>query len=148
MLHLSAGDYTLSALVAADESGTQFGAWDGGLFELMVDDIVVDSHEFAGPIGPNQTQHKLMSGLHVVADGDHSVGIRITRSSPVAPSVTQYVDNVILDYSAPSSTNDAVIIDDASHGDCGNGQNNKGQGNNNKGGNSGNNNCGKSNKGG
>ena len=131
VLYLSAGDYTLSALVAADESGTQFGAWDGGLFELMVDDIVVDKHEFAGPIGPNQTQHKLMSGLHVVADGNHSVGIRITRSSPVAPSVTQYIDNVSV--SATASVGN-TSTDDTS---CQNGQDNKGKGNNSKGGNKG-----------
>lgn len=131
MVHLVAGDYTLSANVAANESGTQFGAWDGGLFELMVDDIVVDKHEFSGPIGPRETQHKLLSGLHVISDGDHSVSIRITRDSPVAPSVTQYIDNVILVLSAQSSNNDTVIIDDAH---CNKGQENKGKGNNNKGG--------------
>ena len=105
-VHLVAGDYVLSVDVAANESGTQFGARDGGRFELLVDGAVVDSHEFTGQIGPNETQHKLLAGIHVVSDGDHEVGIRITRSSPVAKSVSQYVDNFVLALSSPTAAPD------------------------------------------
>ena len=151
MFHLSDGDSTLSAERAANENGIPWGALDGGLFELMVDDIVVDRHEFTGSIGPNQTQHKLMSGLHVVADGDHSVGVGFTRCWPAAPTVTQYVDDVNLDLAAPSSTDDTVTTEGApDDGGCINqkGQENMGKGNNDKGGNSVFGHCGNSGKGG
>ena len=108
VVHLIPGEYSISADIAVDEHGTVFGVNPGGIFELMMDNVVLDSHNF-GQVGPNQTIHKLLSNLHVVTEGDHRIGVRITRTKPPAPSLIQVVDNVVaqLTAAAPASAEPA-----------------------------------------
>ena len=102
-VHLTAGDYNVSAEVSVDERGTPFGVMPGGLFELIVDNVVLDSHDF-GQVGPDQTIYKLLSNLHVVSDGDHQIGVRITRTKPPAPTLLHLVDNISAQVIVPTSS--------------------------------------------
>ena len=96
-VHLVEGDYNLSVDIAADDGGSLFGNDEAGLFELMVDGIVVDSHNF-GTIGGNSTKHSLLASVTIMTTGSHEIRVRITRAA-VEPSIplTQLVDNVVLD---------------------------------------------------
>jgi hypothetical protein len=104
-VHLLAGDYIIRADIAVNDGGSLFGNAEGGLFELLVDGLVADSHNFV-LVGPNETKRSLLAAVHVVAAGDHEVRIRITRPAlePTVP-LTQLVDNVAV---APAVVNIAV----------------------------------------
>ena len=95
-VHLVAGDYDIRANVAVDEDGSLFGVYDGGRFELLVDGVVLDSYEFAGKVGPNETKYALLARLQVLTAGDHEIRIRVTRSATAVVSLTQFVDNVVV----------------------------------------------------
>ena len=114
-VHLVAGDYAVSADVAVDQHGTKSGVNKGGLFELLVDGLVVDSHEFRGKIGPNETKSKLLAGIRVVSEGDHEIRIKITRPYEPVASLTQLVDNVILQVATEASSVEPAPAPDCSN---------------------------------
>jgi len=137
-VHLVAGNYNISADIAVDERGTPFGVEPAGNFELIVDGKTLADHDF-GRVGPNETRHRLMSVLNVPADGTHVIGIRITRTAPPAKSLTQMVDNLVVEMAAAPTGDVAPAEND--------GCTNRGhlskedKGDSNKGGNSGKGNC-------
>ena len=95
-VYLAARDYSLTVDIAAADDGTELGNGEAGLFELMLDGVVVDSYDF-GAITSNATKHSLLAAMPGVTEGNHEVRIRITR--PVRQelsTVTQYLDNVVL----------------------------------------------------
>ena len=90
---LGVGALVVSAEIA---SWTPWGNWDGGLFELLFDGSVVDSHDF-GPILIESVEHASLLASFDVTAGAHEVRLRMTRpwregdTSPL-----QFVDNVSL----------------------------------------------------
>ena len=95
-VYLTAGDYSLTVDIAGADDGTELGNGEAGLFELMLDGVVVDSYDF-GAITSGATKHSLLAAMPGVLEGDHEIRIRITR--PVRQelsTVTQYLDNVVL----------------------------------------------------
>jgi len=85
-------------------SSVAIAAWDGiggnaqaGLFELLVDGTVVDSHDF-GPIGEETLRDTLSATGIFATSGSHEIRIRITRPYTIDMVTTpyQYVDNVNL----------------------------------------------------
>ena len=89
------GTYQLQAYAAVlDNRGSS--NQDGGLFELLFDGVVVDSHDF-GSVELNVPEHALLSGLVGVAAGVHEVRIRMGRNF-ISDDLTpwQYIDNVSL----------------------------------------------------
>ena len=97
-LHLAAGDYNISAEIASvyvDSTEKTFGTSNGGLFELLFDNVVLDSHNF-GRMGNPDTKYTLLASLRLVSDGDHEIRIRVTRPEVSLKYVTQMVDNVVV----------------------------------------------------
>ncbi len=73
----------------------------GGLFQWIVDDQVIASHDI-GPIKKNSLLRHHFSVDHPVQAGTHSVRLRITRPFTSRPGIYapfQYVDDVILRFS-------------------------------------------------
>lgn len=69
---------------------------EGGFFELLIDGIVVDSHQF-GQILTGQVLRATLSATGSFAvSGSHEVRIRITRPYSVPGDLNQYVDNINL----------------------------------------------------
>ena len=91
---LNAGTYQLEAYVAvlANMGGDNA---DGGLFELLFDGSVVDSHDF-GDVTLNVAEYQLLANLVGVTVGSHEVTIRMTRNYLTDSQTTpwQYIDNV------------------------------------------------------
>ena len=134
-LHLLAGNYNISVDIAVDEQGSAFGVEPSGKFELIVDGNMMTYHDF-GKVGPIQRVHKLLSVLNVPADGWHEVGVRITRSMMPAVSLTQYVDNLVVEL-ASAPTGDVAPSSDPAPADDEGCTNNKDKNHgSNKGGNS------------
>lgn len=107
-VNTAAGSFNLSADIAALAGGEQANL-SCGLFELLVDGIVVDSHDFAGVPGTNDfsqcpaytTVRATLSASELpLTTGLHEIRIRITRPGTLSPTVAwrprQYVDNVLL----------------------------------------------------
>ena len=105
-VHLLAGDYIIRADIAVNDGGSMFGNAEGGLFELLLDGLVADSHNFVF-VGPKETKRTLLAAMHVVSAGDHEVRLRITRPAlePTIP-LTQLVDNIAV---VPSVVSAAVV---------------------------------------
>src|SRR5206468_3116594 len=74
---------------------------DGGTFELLLDDAVVNSHAFGG-ISVNQTLRSTLSYSGTVAAGSHKIAIDMRRGYGIGDGNTpyQYLDNVTLSGSA------------------------------------------------
>lgn len=113
-VHLMEGDYIIRADIAVNDGGSPFGNAEGGLFELLMDGLVLASHNFVF-VGPNETKRSLLAAVHVVSAADHEVRLRITRPAlvPTIP-LTQLVDNVAV---VPSVVNLAVVPAPAPQGD-------------------------------
>ena len=114
-LHLAAGSYDISVEIAAvylDATGKSFGTSYGGRFELLFDNIVLDSHGF-GRIGNPETKYRLLASLKLLTDGDHEVRIRITRPEVSMANLTQMIDNVIVAPAISPSTTDTTDPGDA-----------------------------------
>jgi len=74
----------------------ELGNGEGGRFELLVDGVVVDSHDF-GFVAANTTKRFNLAGTVVIAtDGNHELSIQITRPAGEAPHLTQLIDNVVV----------------------------------------------------
>ena len=88
------GTCLLEAYVASfDNMGSS--NFDGGLFELLFDGAVVDSHDF-GSIDLNVPEYAVLSGPVGAAAGGHEVRLRIARGyeSSLQASPWEYVDDV------------------------------------------------------
>lgn len=86
------GNYQLSVDIASDRpSGALNGS--GGVFTLLLDNNVIDSHDF-GAIPGNTTLRSSLGTVVALGTGSHELRILITR--PFATSglpLNQYVDN-------------------------------------------------------
>ena len=74
-IHLSEGVYTVSADIGVNDTGSIGGVENPGLFELLLDGVVADSHEFS-IVKPSQT---LVANLAISAENPYEVRLRITR---------------------------------------------------------------------
>lgn len=87
---------SVTAAIAARDTGGSGNA-SCGKFELLVDNVVIASHDFGGcPTGG--TVRAYLFGLVHTGLGFHEVRIRITRPFTTAPGLTpdEYVDNVVV----------------------------------------------------
>ena len=102
LLTTKAGALHLSAHVAVTyHSPKDRRNFAGGLFQWIVDDQVIASHDI-GPIKKNSLLRHHFKVDHQVKVGKHSVRLRITRpftSRPGTHAPFQYVDDVILRFS-------------------------------------------------
>ena len=102
-VHLAEGEYLITADIAVAFGIPQQGiATPGGLFELLVDDVVVANHNF-GDVYKNTTQHSLLASVPVYSTSYHEIRFRITRPGTPAAELHQYIDNVLLS-GGPEST--------------------------------------------
>lgn len=103
---LPGGNYQYTASIATLDDRAENNE-EGGLFELLFDGDVVDSHDF-GDVTVHIPEYALLvAELVDVSEGAHEVSVRITRtllSGRVSPY--QYVDNVSL---IPEPTTAALL---------------------------------------
>jgi hypothetical protein len=88
----SSGDVLVSADVAAQELTFIHGNGDGGIFDLMVDGVVVDSFD-SETISPGAIERSHLSAEISLAAGLHEVRVEARREYS-AGAVAQYIDNV------------------------------------------------------
>ena len=89
---LSEGELSLSMDIAAKAS---WGNGDGGLVEVLLDGVVMDSHDF-GDLSDSIFEYaSLTFTVANVSAGNHEIRIRITRQYMVT-SVSNYVDDIVL----------------------------------------------------
>jgi len=98
-----AGMLDLSAQIAATYSSPKDKRnLAGGLFEWLVDDQVIASHDI-GPIENGRILRHLLKASHHVKAGVHTLRLRITRpftSSPGQHAPFQFVDDLLVRLSA------------------------------------------------
>ena len=97
---LAEGTLAISAGIASFALPGPSNNLYGGLFELLFDGVVVDSHDF-GFILAGQTEHGLLSSSLSVSAGSHEIRLQMKR--PFAQNGTtplQFVDDVTLSGSA------------------------------------------------
>ncbi|MFQ5514958.1 MAG: hypothetical protein ACE5FG_11030 [Myxococcota bacterium] len=76
----------------------------GGLFELLVDDVVRDSFDFDFVLANQIHRGTLAFSDLVVTAGLHRIAIRVTRpfqndvTNPLSPTPREYIDNVVLGF--------------------------------------------------
>ena len=97
-VNLTAGNLTISADIASDHPFA-FCNSDGGTFQLLVDDAVVDSHDFGEMCGPVTKYSTLVASLPINTAGIHEIRFLITRGG-LRSGVTNYLDDVLLSGSA------------------------------------------------
>ncbi len=88
----SASDVSVSADVAAQELSYMSANADGGIFELIIDGVVVDSFD-SGSILPGAVERSQLSAELTLAAGTHEFKIQARRAF-FPGSVAQYIDNV------------------------------------------------------
>ena len=91
LINSGAGELNIAIDIAASASGNNA---DGGLFELLLDDILLASVDF-GSIGAGTVERDILSAITVVSSGLHNLQIRMSRgfgNSSATP--VQYIDNV------------------------------------------------------
>ncbi len=96
-IELPEGDVSITANIAAFASTANA---EGGLFQLLFDGAIIDTHDF-GAMTAGETKTAMLSGnvgtlvgLPPVTEGTHQVQIQILRT--LAPGPLQYIDNVQL----------------------------------------------------
>ncbi len=92
---LYAGSLTITADIAVLDD-TVSGNYQGGLFELLFDGAMVDSHDF-GYVALNQAEYHVLTTISAVTAGTHEIRFRMRRpytQSSVTPR--QYIDDVEL----------------------------------------------------
>jgi hypothetical protein len=93
---LVAGTWAIMLNIAVlDESGNPNG--DGGLFELLFDRVVVDSHDFGDVLlnVPERAMLSFTTGL--LPPGKHVVAIQMTRNhGQDLTTPVQYIDDVVM----------------------------------------------------
>ena len=72
---------------------------DGGLFELIVDGVVVSSVD-NGSIIANGFERGVLSGTAQLGLGIHEIRVQMTRRFLIGPDLRQYVDNVSASFEA------------------------------------------------
>jgi hypothetical protein len=97
---LGAGQLTICLEIAAATTVFPFTPnGDGGTFQLLLDDVVVDSHAF-GSIGSyytSVTNRYKWSYSRVITAGNHKIAIDIRRGGNASDSTPyQYLDNISL----------------------------------------------------
>jgi len=75
-VELSSGDLTIEADIASFNISGANGS--GGYFELLLDGVVVDVHDF-GFIERDTTEYSMLSSLSAITAGTHEIRIRMTR---------------------------------------------------------------------
>ncbi len=73
----------------------------GGLFQWVVDDHVMASHDM-GPIENNEFLHHHLKAHHSVNAGVHTIRLRVTRpftSYPKQDAPLQYIDDLLISFS-------------------------------------------------
>ena len=90
---LFAGSLWITADIAALGGSADNAA--GGFFELLLDGVVEDSHDF-GSILAGASEHSTLSYyIDLPADGTHEIRIRMTRGyTQSASTPTQYIDKM------------------------------------------------------
>jgi hypothetical protein len=82
---------------------------DGGLFELLFDGVVVDSHDFGNaPLGV--TKSSMFAAMPIATAGIHEIRIRMGRNfiqSGVTP--VQYIDDVVATQVIPEPSSLALL---------------------------------------
>jgi hypothetical protein len=101
----SAGMLNISADIAAFASGQT--NLSGGVFRLLVNGIVLDTHDF-GSIGSGSTERNSLSGAILVGAGLHQIRFEIGRPFTIGNGLGytpfQYIDNVVLNGSPVGPT--------------------------------------------
>jgi hypothetical protein len=94
-LYLTAGtEYAFSANLSAFMNDEHWGNGDGGHFEFIVGDKVLETWS-SGVFNPMAYKYYEMSGSYTpTVDGYCDVGLRITREFLVSTYLNQYIDNV------------------------------------------------------
>lgn len=94
-VNLTAGAWTLTADIASEQIYSGQNA-DGGLFELLFDSALVDSHDFGVIPGSTIERAALSAFIPGVSAGLHEVRFRITRSYSTSDATPyQYIDDVV-----------------------------------------------------
>jgi hypothetical protein len=92
----TAGTYDLSADFIFSTIGLPTGRYRPGLFELLVDEELVASHDYGEKSGPSVYSYTEEGSVYLDA-GLHEVCIRITRTELTGSSAPwQFVDNVTM----------------------------------------------------
>ena len=101
MLTVEPGRLTVTAEIAASYASQRHRRnLSAGIFELMLDDAVLDSHDF-GPISAGTTERATLSGSKAIAGGAHALRLRIRRPAITtmhSPAPFQFVDNIKLTF--------------------------------------------------
>lgn len=99
-VNLFNGDLSVSADIAV-LADFLIGNADGGLFELLLNGVVVDSHNF-GFVATGITEFNVLADISGVTAGSYEIAVRITREtgSTINATLIQYIDNVVISGSA------------------------------------------------
>ncbi|MEM8946193.1 MAG: PEP-CTERM sorting domain-containing protein [Planctomycetota bacterium] len=111
---LQGGDFRLSVDIAVALE-QDFGNTGPGKFELLFDNVVVDTIDYNGiPIDPGEVfRHTLSADLSELATGTHSVAVQVLRNATNSREVYQYFDNIsLVALDADFDTDDSVDGDD------------------------------------
>ncbi len=96
-----------------------FDNFDGGIFELIVDDQVLATHDTGGIFFMSTERGALDAEFIPTQSGDYTVGARISRRFPIPfpddlqPTLLQYLDNFSMTSSAvpePTSTSMMFLV--------------------------------------
>ena len=95
------GSILLRADIAARDPNAS-GNSSGGIFELLVDGIVLDTFDF-GSIAGNSTERGSLDYAGSLGAGSHELRVRMTRGFTIEEGATpyQYIDNVTAIASIP-----------------------------------------------
>ena len=104
-VHLDPGTYAVSTDVAVIDTGSSFGNYSAGRFELILNGNVVDTHEFSF-IDSRQT---LVASLAIQAEAPYEIRVRITRPNRPSLTLTQVIDNVAVRLVGGGDTPDLII---------------------------------------
>lgn len=93
LIDLPAGIINISADIAARDPDSAFNSF-GGVVELMLDGVVLDSHDFGFMDGFEQ-KYAILSASPVVTAGVHELRFLVTRPAGVTDGTPiHYIDNV------------------------------------------------------
>ena len=107
---LANGNLSISLDIASNNSGNSDNG-SGGIFQLLFDDVVLDTVDF-GTIGARQTEFGTLSGaVPTIVAGTHTLTILVTRPFLRSDSTPlQYIDNVVLTGSAIPEPKTAALL--------------------------------------
>ncbi|WP_196519563.1 PEP-CTERM sorting domain-containing protein [Nostoc sp. WHI] len=114
-VNLSAGDLTISADIASF-GGEIFNNASGGKFELLFDNVVLDTYDFLG-IDANVGEFSFLSSLSNITAGLHEIRFLVTRPFLQGPTPTQYddtptqyIDDIVISGTATKSIPEPTLI--------------------------------------